>query len=83
MENTFKQTLVVILLCICSTGAAQQVAVKSNLLYDLTTTFNLGAEIALAPQWTLDLSANYNPFTFSDAKKWKHWMAQPLSLIHI
>ena len=77
MRNIIKQTFVAVLLCICSNLAAQQVAVKSNLLYDLTTTFNLGAEIGLAPQWTLDLSANYNPFTFSDAKKWKHWMAQP------
>lgn len=57
--------------------SAQNVAVKTNLLYDATTTFNLGAEIGLSPRWTLDLSANYNPFSFSDNKKWKHWMAQP------
>ena len=50
------------------TGQAQEVAVKTNLLYDATTTFNLGAEFCLAPKWTLDLSANYNPFTFSDNK---------------
>lgn len=57
--------------------SAQNVAVKTNLLYDATTTLNLAAEIGLAPRWTLDLSANYNPFSFSDNKKWKHWMAQP------
>lgn len=57
--------------------AAQRVAVKSNLLYDLTTTINLGAEVALAPKWTLDLSANYNGWNFNDNKKWKHWLAQP------
>lgn len=29
--------------------SAQNVAVKTNLLYDATTTFNLGAEIGLSP----------------------------------
>ena len=40
-------------------------AVKSNLLYDATTTMNLGIEFGLAPKWTLDISGNYNPWTFS------------------
>ena len=46
-------------------------------LYDLTTTINLGAEVRLAPKWTLDLSGNYNAWSFKNDKKWKHWMAQP------
>lgn len=56
---------------------AQDVAVKTNLLYDATATINLGAEIGLASRWTLDLSANYNAWDFKNDKKWKHWMAQP------
>ncbi len=56
---------------------AQQVALKTNLLYDATTTFNLGMEFSLAPKWTLDISANYNPWTFDDNKKIKHLMLQP------
>lgn len=56
---------------------AQDVAVKTNLLYDATATVNLGAEIGLAQKWTLDLSGNYNGWSWSDNKKWKHWMAQP------
>ena len=56
---------------------AQKVAVKTNLLYDATATINLGAEVGLAPKWTLDLSGNYNGWDWSDNKKWKHWMAQP------
>lgn len=59
------------------TLSAQDVAVKTNLAYDLTTTFNLGAEFGLAPKWTLDVSGNYNPWTFSGNKKWKHWLVQP------
>ena len=47
---------------------AQKVAVKSNLLYDATTTMNLGLEVALARKWTLDIPVNYNPWKFDDAK---------------
>ena len=57
--------------------SAQDVSIKTNLLYDASATINLGTEIGLAPKWTLDLSANYNGWTFSDNKKWKHWLAQP------
>lgn len=72
-----RKSVCIIFLMIGISLSAQNVAVKTNLLYDATTTFNLGAEIGLSPRWTLDLSANYNPFSFSDNKKWKHWMAQP------
>jgi len=56
---------------------SQKIAVKTNLLYDATTTMNLGVELGLNKKWTLDVSGNYNPWTFSNNKKWKHWMAQP------
>lgn len=67
----------VIILASTFTAHAQKAALKTNLLYDATTTFNLGAEFGLSPKWTLDVSANYNPWTFNDNKKWKHWMVQP------
>lgn len=59
------------------TAAAQNVGVKTNLLYDVTGTVNLGVEFGLAPRWTLDVSANYNPWTYSDSRKWKHLLIQP------
>ena len=74
-----KKMMITWLACLGITGQAlaQNVAVKTNILYDATTTFNLGLEIGLAPKWTLDLSGNYNPWTFSNNKKWKHWQVQP------
>lgn len=54
-----------------------KVALKTNLLYDATSTFNLGVEFKLSSKYTLDLSANYNPWTFSDKKKLKHVLIQP------
>lgn len=44
--------------------SAQKVAVKTNLLYDVTTTLNLGFEFRVVPKWTIDVSGNYNPFSF-------------------
>lgn len=74
-----KKMMITMLAClgISLTAIAQKVAIKTNLLYDATTTFNLGAEFGLSPQWTLDISGNYNPWTFSHNKKWKHWQVQP------
>lgn len=71
-------TLALAMLALCGWRAqAQDFALKSNLLYDATTTLNAGAEFVLAPQWSLDVSGNLNPWTFSGGKRWKHWMVQP------
>lgn len=59
------------------TASAQNVVVKTNLLYDITATANLGIEFKVAPKWTVDISGNLNAWTFSDNKKWKHWALQP------
>jgi Protein of unknown function (DUF3575). len=53
------------------------IAVKSNLLYDFTLGPNLGLEFKLNKRLTLDLPVNYNPFSFSDNRKWKHLLIQP------
>lgn len=60
-----------------SSAYGQKLGVKTNLLYDATSTMNLGIEFSLAPKWTLDVSGNYNPWTFSDNKKTKHLLIQP------
>ena len=67
-----------LLLFLCSTALyGQQIAMKSNLLYDATSTFNLGIETGLSSRWSLDFSASYNPWTFSGNKKMKHFFVQP------
>ena len=52
-------------------------AVKSNLLYDATTSLNLGAEFKVGQRLTVDIPLSYNPFSFGDNKKWKHILLQP------
>ena len=64
------------LLC-CLTANAQKAVVKTKLIYDLAATANVGVEWGVTPHWTIDLSANYNGWTFGDNKKWKHWLLQP------
>lgn len=57
--------------------SAASTGVKTNLLYDLTSTINLGVEFRTAAKYSLDISANYNPWTFSNNKKLKHFLIQP------
>lgn len=83
----------ILLFGICLIGVkanSQKFAIKSNILYDATTTINLGVEFALADRWTLDISGNYNPWEFPQTEKdasgtiiseydakMKHWLIQP------
>ena len=58
-------------------SAAQDYGVKTNIIYDLTSTVNLGLEYRLADRWTFDMSGNYNAWTLKEDARWKHWMVQP------
>lgn len=76
-----KSRLIAITLFVLSALAfsakAQDVALKSNLFYDATTTANLGLEFGLSPKWTFDFSGNLNAWRFSGGKQWRHWLVQP------
>lgn len=65
-------------------------AIKTNLLYWATLTPNLGFEIGLSPNLTLDLSGGYNPWDdnkttgeegaeieVEDQKRLVHWVIKP------
>lgn len=56
---------------------SQSIAVKSNALYDITGTINLGGEIKCADDQSFSLSLNYNPWEFGENKKMKHFQIQP------
>ncbi|MCH5214449.1 MAG: DUF3575 domain-containing protein [Muribaculaceae bacterium] len=55
---------------------SQNVALKTNLLYDALLSPTLGIEVGLAPKWSLDVSGTLNAWTVNN-KKWKQWMVQP------
>lgn len=69
--------LVSIIMLATFSVSAQKIAVKTNMLYDVTSTLNLGFEFAVSPKWTADLSGNYNPFNLGNDRKMKHWLVQP------
>ncbi len=63
---TAKIRYLLAILIVGATGAAvyaQSVALKTNVLYDATATVNVGAEVQLAPRWSLDVSGNLNAWT--------------------
>ncbi|WP_242052358.1 DUF3575 domain-containing protein [Dysgonomonas sp. GY75] len=70
-----------LMLCIqvigCTVQAQETAVVKTNLLYDATTSLSLGAELRLNGKLTLDLPVTYNPWTFTDGKKGKFLLFQP------
>ena len=52
-------------------------ALKTNLLFDATTTMNLGLELRISPKWTMELTGSYNPWSWPDNRKWKSIIVQP------
>lgn len=64
-----------------ATTQAQDIALKTNLLYDATTTPNLGIELGLGRKMTGQLFYGLNSWTYSgsgpEAKKAKHWVLMP------
>ena len=57
-------------------------ALKTNAVYWATTTPNIGAEVRLAPKWTLEAEVGLNPFTGKNddgsyGKSLKHFRLHP------
>lgn len=69
--------LLAVFLATHHTLSAQRMAVKTNALYWLATTPNVGMEFALNRKWTVELAGAYNPWTFKDDKKMRFWLVQP------
>ena len=76
-----KITIVIFLLMVvCHSAFSQQVAVKTNLLYDAATTPNLGLEVGLDKKHTVQVFYGLNPWKFDhgeDQKFVKHWVVNP------
>lgn len=77
MKKKLFSLMCMISLFACTSAWSQNVALKTNALFWLTTTPNIGLEVALSPKSTLELAAAYNPWTFKDDKKMRFWLAQP------
>lgn len=55
---------------------AQDVALKTNVLYDAALSPQIALEVGTAPKWSLELGGQLNAWKV-DGHLWKHWMVQP------
>lgn len=66
---------------LASIAGSGQVAVKTNVLYDATTTPNIGAELGIGNKSTVQLFYGLNAWTFDSEshgeRKAKHWLLMP------
>jgi len=51
---------------------AQTVALKTDLVNWATASLNLEPEVKVGRKSTMALGLSWNPWTFSDNKKWRH-----------
>lgn len=80
MKRKTLQTIAMIALSLPIITHAQEVAVKTNLLYAATTTPNLAVEWAPTHNLSIDLQGSYNGWHFGKSernRKIKHWLIQP------
>ena len=77
MKKKLFSLMCMICLFTCTAAWGQDVALKTSGLLWLTTTPNVGVEVALTPKYTLELAGAYNPWTFKDDKKMRFWLVQP------
>lgn len=79
LKTVIRKCLMPAILCLAfhANASAQNVALKTNLLYDATATANLGIEVGLAPKWTFDLSGNVHFWDAWGDARLRHWLVQP------
>ena len=76
-SSIFKRFFFISLIALLfSTGvhAQKRAAIKTNTLYWATLSPNIGGEIVLRDNFTFELAASFNPFTFGE-RQWQHVMA--------
>lgn len=78
----FRKWLGIMAMCFCvaTSANAQQTALKSNLLFDVGATPNVGLEIGVGKKHSMQVFYGLHPWTFgsgSDRKYLKHWVVNP------
>ena len=83
-ENRVCQNVVLLMIVFFLLGggngyAQESIAVRNNLIYDISGTPNLGFDVRVSPHWTLGLNAGYRPWPLDDktTRKWRHLLVAP------
>ena len=72
-----KIILIIFLVFVFQNVSAQKFGIKTNIIWDALSTISIGGEYGIAPEWSIDVSGNYNNWTRSHGRRWKHWFIQP------
>lgn len=75
MRSRFKIWLLA--LCLSAGAQAQKVALKTNVFHWATLSLNVEPEVIVGKKSTMALGISYNPWTFSENRKWRHLRVQP------
>lgn len=79
--NNLSRNIIIAALTVVSSiffkSNAQELVVKTNMPYWLTTTPNIGVEYAFGRNFSFELTAGYNPFKFGENTRFKHWVVWP------
>lgn len=70
-------TFILLLWGISFNAHAQEIALKTNILYWTTLTPNIGAEIAFAKKHSAQLFYGLNPWKTTGGRSTRHWVLQP------
>lgn len=76
-----KNVLIILVVLMIPLFGRAQYAVKTNLLYDATTTPNLGFEVGFTGKSTFSIVYGINPWSFNSDRHGKqfakHWVVMP------
>ena len=74
---TYRLRLLIVALLVAVSANAQQLGLKTNVLYWATTTPNIGLELQTGRKHTIQAFYGINPWKFKDNKSIRHWVIQP------
>ena len=74
---TYRLRLLIVAMLVAVSANAQQLGLKTNLLYWATTTPNVGLELQTGRKHSVQAFYCINPCKFNDNKSIRHWVVQP------
>ena len=73
----YRLRLLIVAMLVAVSANAQQLGLKTNLLYWATTTPNVGLELQTGRKHSVQAFYGINPWKFNDNKSIRHWVVQP------
>ncbi|ULB34000.1 MULTISPECIES: DUF3575 domain-containing protein [Proteiniphilum] len=72
-----KMACILLFMGVVAALTAQQTGIKTNTVFLVTASPNMGIEFGLGEKFSLSIEGGYNPFQLKPELFWKHWFVQP------